>query len=92
MIYKTFYLAQNPSQEYQYQNGLWVKRARGSKQTFYAVDSNGQSVLNNLYKPKSKLKPYWMYSTTIKIVAGIGIIYAGLYLYQTIQKKTVKTV
>jgi hypothetical protein len=92
MIYKTFYLAQNPSQEYQYQNGIWVKRARGSKQTFYAVDSNGQNVLNNVHKPKSKLKPFWMYSATIKIVAGIGIAYAGLYLYQMLQKKPIKVV
>ncbi len=89
MIYKSFYLAQNPTQEYQYQSGLWVKRTKGTKQAFYAVDSNGQSVLNNAYKPKGNLHPFWMYSTTTKVVVGLGAVIGGLYLYRRLFSKPV---
>jgi hypothetical protein len=88
MIYKTFYLTNNPSQEYQYQKGIWVKRNRGSKQRFYAVDSNGQNVLNNLYKPKNNIQHFWMYSTTAKTVFAIGALVGGLYLYRNYSKKS----
>jgi hypothetical protein len=82
MIYKTFYLEQNPSMEYQYQNGLWVKRKRGTKEVFYAVDSKGQSVLNNKYKPKGRLHPFWNYSMTTKVVVGLGVVVGSFYLYR----------
>jgi hypothetical protein len=88
MIYKSFYLSQNPTQEYQYQNGMWTKRNRGSKQPFYAVDSNGQKVLNNLYKPKGKLKPFWMYSNSFKALVAVGGVIGGLYLIRKFQTKT----
>lgn len=91
MIYKSFYLSQNPTQEYQYQQGMWVKRNRGSKQPFYAVDANGQTVLNNMYKPKGNLKPFWMYSNGFKSVVGIGALIGGFYLYRKYSTK-IKTI
>jgi hypothetical protein len=91
MIYKSFYLSQNPSQEYQYQNGMWVKRNRGSKQPFYNVDANGQNVLNTMYKPKGNLKPFWMYSNSFKTVVGIGALVGGFYLYRKYSSK-IKTI
>jgi len=88
MIYKTFYLTQNPTMEYQYQQNLWVKRKRGTKETFYMVDSNGQKVLNDMYKPKGNLHPFWNYSMTAKVVVGATVLIGGLYLYRRFKGAT----
>lgn len=82
-MYKLFYLSQNPDFEYRFKGGSWEKRKKGSKEKWYKANENGQNILNNAYKPKSKVAFLWNYSTTAKvglIVVALGI---GYYLYSS---------
>jgi len=85
-VYKTLYNPSNPNAEYQKQSGVWVKRLKGSKKEWVALDPSGASVLNNLYKSKGNL---FFYSDTLKYGSLALILGIGFYAYTKFGKKNV---
>ena len=79
MIYKIFNFPDNPGYEYQFKNGNWYKRKNNSKEKFYVVDKNGQKTLNEYFKKKGFL---FNYSTTLKVVAGLSLLFIGYKVYK----------
>lgn len=79
MLYKTLYLNNNPNAEYQRRNGLWFKRAIGSKEMWRKVDGSGQQVLNNAYQGKNAL---FFYSNTALLGGALAIGLVGLMIYR----------
>ena len=85
-VYKTLYNPSNPKAEYQKQSGVWVKRLKGSKLEWNALDPSGASVLNNLYKSKGSL---FFYSDTLKYGSLVLVLGIGFYAYIKLGKKNV---
>ena len=75
-MYKTLYLKDNPDFEYQKRGKNWFKRKKGSKTDFYAVNENGQTVLNKMYAKNL----FFFYSTNFKIGVILGISVLAYYL------------
>jgi hypothetical protein len=71
-MYKTLYLKENPDFEYQKRGKNWFKRKKGSNADFYAVNENGQIVLNKLYAKNL----FFFYSTNFKVgvILSLGIL------------------
>ena len=82
MIYKKFYWADNPTFEYRYYQKRWQKRTKNSNEKWYDIAESSQPLLNDKYKPKSILRPFWNYSQTAKI--GMAVAFAGVvyFLYK----------
>jgi hypothetical protein len=78
MLYKIFAYPDNPTFEYQYKDGNWFRRKRGSTDEFTVLDKNGQKILNAYFKKKGFL---FNISTTAKLTALVGILVGGTYLY-----------
>ena len=70
MLYKTLYLKGNPNAEYQNRNGVWYKRAIGSKEAWYKLDPKGADILRNAYQGKNTL---YFYSNTV-LIGGVALV------------------
>jgi hypothetical protein len=83
-VYKTLYNPSNPKAEYQKQSGVWVKRLKGSKLEWNALDPDGTKVLDGVYKSKGSL---FFYSDTLKYGSLALILGIGFYAYIKLGKK-----
>lgn len=84
MLYKIFYLKDNPQAEYQKRGGIWYKRKIGSREAFYKVDANGQKVLNNVYPQKN---PLYFYSNKVLIGGALLVGILGYVAYKKFAKR-----
>ena len=84
MIYKTFAFPENPGFDYQFKNGNWYKRKKGSKGDFYVLDKEGQKKLNEYYNKKGIL---FNYSTSVKVLSALTLLVVGYTIYKQVKRK-----
>ena len=84
MIYKIFQFPDNPTYDYQYKNGNWYKRKKGSKDDFYVVDKDGQKKLNEYFNKKGFL---FSYSTGVKVISGLSLLIIAYSIYKQVKRK-----
>lgn len=84
MIYKIFAFPENPGFDYQFRNGNWYKRKKGSKESFYVLDKEGQKKLNEYYNKKGIL---FNYSTSVKVLSALTLLVVGYTIYKKAKLK-----
>lgn len=77
-IYKTFAYPDNPTFEYQFKDGNWFKRKKGSVDEFIVLDRKGQQILNAYFNKRGFL---FNISNSVKLTALVGILVGATYLY-----------
>lgn len=82
-IYKTVYYPANPKAEYQKQGKMWVKRAKGSKGEFYAVEVDNGKILDKEFAQRGSL---YFYNDTLKIGLGLAVVGIVYLLYRKTMK------
>jgi len=79
MLYQTLYYPDNPTYEYQKRSSGWVRRKKGSSESWYPVASTSNQVLNDYFSGK---KIGYQYSITAKVGAIVILLVGSYFLYK----------
>lgn len=85
MLYRTFYLPDNPKAEYQRRGGRWYKRAIGTKDVFTPVADKNQAYMESYFSKRYGF--LYQYTPTAKLGA-IAIVGLGVFAYLKFYKKS----